>query len=332
MRDETVFFSNDVEPRSARLLFPPTAILSVKAADDSVSYEEGRDYSVDLATATIRLTEGSRIPCTTLYGDVINHGSWKDSQDRFILWGEADFMHKLQVKVSYEHSGEAWDGKAFLPVPKTGILTKVTGKLSANQTCSVVLTGDSISEGYNASGFVGAEPGLPAYGPQVFERLEQGTGSAISFANISKAGQTSPWGLKQLDAINSHNPDLVIIAFGMNDAGKLNHQAKSERYEESIRGIIDGVRAENPEAEFILVTNMLPNPEFKPHDGHWMNRDRLLKIAADTKGVAIADVMKVTEAMLKRKKFADISGNNLNRPNDFLHRVYAEVILGVMGF
>jgi len=80
----------------------------------------------------------------------------------------------------------------------------------------------------------------------------------------------------------------------------------------------------------ILVANMLPNPEFKPHAGHFENRTRLVKLCGEYDRVALADVMTVTEAILKRKKFSDISGNNLNHPNDFLHRVYAEVILGLI--
>ncbi|MBT3296985.1 MAG: hypothetical protein HN919_09675 [Verrucomicrobia bacterium] len=83
--------------------------------------------------------------------------------------------------------------------------------------------------------------------------------------------------------------------------------------------------------EIILVANMLPNEEFKPQSAHFENRERLLELAAERDGVVVADVMSVTAEMLKRKKFADISGNNLNHPNDFLHRLYASVILRVMG-
>ncbi len=80
----------------------------------------------------------------------------------------------------------------------------------------------------------------------------------------------------------------------------------------------------------ILVANMLPNPEFKPHAGHFENRRRLYKLEGEFERIAVADVMAVTEALLRRKKFADISGNNLNHPNDFLHRIYADVIVGVI--
>ena len=35
--------------------------------------------------------------------------------------------------------------------------------------------------------------------------------------------------------------------------------------------------------------------------------------------------------MLERKKFADICGNHVNHPNDFIHRLYASVILRTLG-
>ena len=35
-------------------------------------------------------------------------------------------------------------------------------------------------------------------------------------------------------------------------------------------------------------------------------------------------------ALLKRKLFRDMTGNNVNHPNDFLARVYAQTILAVL--
>jgi len=35
--------------------------------------------------------------------------------------------------------------------------------------------------------------------------------------------------------------------------------------------------------------------------------------------------------LLKRKAFKDMSGNNINHPNDFLIRIYAQTILSALG-
>ena len=329
MVDETVLFSNDIEPRSACLLFQPLAVLSVKAADDSVSYVAGKDYVVDLDAGILRLTEDSAITSYTLYGDVIKHGQFKNRKGEPILWAEADFMHSIQCKVTYTHSGTEWKDKPFVPRAQVEALPGISARLRDKEACRVVLVGDSISEGYNASGFVGVPPHLPAYGEQVVAKLRERTGAEVAFLNCSRAGAASGWGVGQVDKLTAHNPDLAIIAFGMNDAGRGGH---SDRYKKNVAQIIAGLRAHDPATEIILVANMLPNEEFKPQSAHFENRERLLELAAEGDGVVVADVMSVTAEMLKRKKFADISGNNLNHPNDFIHRLYASVILRVMGW
>jgi hypothetical protein len=46
-----------------------------------------------------------------------------------------------------------------------------------------------------------------------------------------------------------------------------------------------------------------------------------------TKNVALADVATPWIEILKKKNFSDLSGNNVNHPNEFGHRLYAQVIL-----
>ena len=46
----------------------------------------------------------------------------------------------------------------------------------------------------------------------------------------------------------------------------------------------------------------------------------------ETPTVALADVTEPWLKLLDRKPFADLSGNNVNHPNDFGHRVYAHVV------
>jgi hypothetical protein len=47
-------------------------------------------------------------------------------------------------------------------------------------------------------------------------------------------------------------------------------------------------------------------------------------------GAAIADVTTLWEDVLKTKRWYDLSGNGVNHPNDFGHRLYAQVILGLL--
>jgi hypothetical protein len=45
----------------------------------------------------------------------------------------------------------------------------------------------------------------------------------------------------------------------------------------------------------------------------------------------MANVTATWTAILTRKNDLDLSGNGLNHPNDFGHRIYADVILAVIG-
>jgi hypothetical protein len=47
--------------------------------------------------------------------------------------------------------------------------------------------------------------------------------------------------------------------------------------------------------------------------------------------VGIVDMTHMHMDLLKKKRFKDMTGNNVNHPNDFLARVYAQSILEVMG-
>jgi hypothetical protein len=47
-------------------------------------------------------------------------------------------------------------------------------------------------------------------------------------------------------------------------------------------------------------------------------------------GAALADVTSMWTDLLARKGVHDLTGNGINHPNDFGHRVYAQVILGLM--
>ena len=120
--------------------------------------------------------------------------------------------------------------------------------------------------------------------------------------------------IKLLGKFCKHNPDLVFVAFGMNDARR---GGGSDRYKATCQKIINALLADNPKVEIVLVANMLPNEEFSPHKGHFANRAKLNELADEYKTVVEADVMSVTEEILKTKKFADICGNNLNF--EYLH-------------
>jgi hypothetical protein len=47
---------------------------------------------------------------------------------------------------------------------------------------------------------------------------------------------------------------------------------------------------------------------------------------ATTGGVVVADMTAIHSYMLQSKRFIDMTANNINHPNDFLVRAYAQVV------
>lgn len=331
---ETLFF---IQPDAnslplAALLFQPQNIISVTNAARDTTFEAGRDYLLDQATATIRLPKGSRIPFKTqdeLYPLMSSQGpkigGKRGDASRGILFGEGAFYHGMQIEVTYACLPGQWKG--YTPKFAGDVLPRTIKKLTAKEPIKILLCGDSISEGYNASKFTKAKPGSPPYGELVAKALEKQYGSQVTFQNFAHAGWQARGGLQQArqERLGAKKPDLVIVAFGMNDVSSRN----AADYGKSIQGIIETIRKESPETEFILVSSMLCNPQWSPPLEQFpLYRDALQKLGGP--GVALADMTAIWQELLNRKSFYDLTGNGVNHPNDFGHRIYAQAILALI--
>ena len=80
----------------------------------------------------------------------------------------------------------------------------------------------------------------------------------ITLKNFAVGGTDTSWGLANIGKVSEVRPDLVILAFGMNDsAGR-----PAKDYQSNIRAMVEGVRKDVPDAEFILVATMVGNPDW----------------------------------------------------------------------
>jgi lysophospholipase L1-like esterase len=137
----------------------------------------------------------------------------------------------------------------------------------------------------------------------------------------------SEWGKDNAQVrVANGKPDLVIIAFGMNDGSA---KVTPTTFAANIKAIMATVRLAQPKAEFILVAPMLPNPEAAEFIGRQNEYGPVLK-AMMGPGVAFVDMTTVHAALLKGKKYRDMTGNNVNHPNDFLIRWYAQMTAGLL--
>ena len=147
MVDEPILFIGEEGNRSGRLLFTPASVPVLTRAGDSFVYKAGKDYTWEKGSRTIRLTNHSRIPSKT--PQEMRPGPGKPRSLGGVLHSEGRFFHDLQTLVRYSHN-QSWPD---LVQPVSASLPRSLEKLSTSQSFKVVTLGDSITEGYNASGF-----------------------------------------------------------------------------------------------------------------------------------------------------------------------------------
>ena len=147
---ESLFFVDDgTGAARATLLFAGPERLSVMSATGDVAYEDGRDYTVDRSSGILTLIPGSRIACSTL-------PELYPADEPYVLIGDGADFHRRQIAATYTHPRSEWHGD----VPRSPAieLRRSRERLAASQPLTLCITGDSISEGYNASAFTGAPP------------------------------------------------------------------------------------------------------------------------------------------------------------------------------
>jgi acyl-CoA thioesterase I len=295
----------------ANLLFRPDTILAVHDASLAISYDEEADYRIDSKARRIIRPPWSRMTCVS---------------PETMTAADGTVRHNWMVAVTYTHNGDHWQG--FVPGNAAAQLPRVSRKLERGDPLTICLTGDSISEGYDASGFHQLRPDQPPFGPLVAAGLRERSGANIQFHNFATAGWTTEDALWDTERIASAQPDLVMVAFGMNDAS----YAAADEYMAHVSSLLARIRAGNPHVEFVLVSPMLPTPEC-----NWLVHSRFGEycdaLAALTgEGVALADVTTLWTELVARKDPHHLSGNGSNHPNDFGHRVYAQTILTTLGY
>ncbi len=226
----------------------------------------------------------------------------------------------MQTCITYKHAPDLWKGS--VPSYDLKALPRTVAKLTNKEPVSIVVLGDSISAGANSSKLGNAPPYQPAYPELLQIHLQHRFETDVILTNLSVGGMATGWGVTQVDNVLKQKPDLVILAFGMNDsAGR-----STEDYQEKTQQMIDLIREKQPEAEFVLVASMLGNRDWVTlkHERFPEYRNALRELCEP--GIALADVTAIWEEFLKLKKDWDQTGNGVNHPNDFGHRVYAQVI------
>ena len=101
-------------------------------------------------------------------------------------------------------------------------------------------------------------PYQPGYPELVAAQLTKDFGAEIDLVNRSVAGWSIANGLADLDKLMESKPDLLIVAYGMNDVGRRD----PAWFADQARSIQARAKAARPDLEIIWVTPMLGNREW----------------------------------------------------------------------
>ena len=347
--NETVMFieKGDTKP----LLYIIDKIISVSSYDGSVSYTEGEDYEV--VDGKMKVTENSRIPCITAEKYYKGDGMLKtlrDGEEAATHWGEGRAMTDWQVNVTYTHR-DSWQG--YRQPCYAGVYRRFYEKLSRGENVTLIFYGDSCTYGAASSFSYGYPPyqysyallvtnaladifgytvhyipaGLAGTGPVPKEDYKGGTRSIINYINPSVGGWTSQNGADNFEVyarpfIDKYGCDLFVLDLGGNDGGL--DPLETKKHEEMI---VEKLLKEASDTSVTVISTLLNRPGSNWVMNEWRQEPLLLKMTEELreKGVpcGLCGITSMTSSVLEHVAFEDISGNNINHPNDFWARLYA---------
>ena len=314
------------------LLFPADRVLSLRSSDLQTEYREGKDYF--LRDGKLVIPAGSAVEITPpdFYISPVPRPN-AHSETGFAAVGGGDLFFaestaviERQYAVTYRHAA-SWDG----PTPPAILsrLPETARRLSRGESFNVGFFGDSITTGANSSSLYHRAPFAEMWPVMVASSLSERAGTDLPYINKAVGGTTAKWGNETFDkAFPEKVPELLFLAFGMNDASG---KRPPEEYIADMRRMIEKARAKAPASEIVLIATTLPNPDALTFGGpHEAYEAPLLALAEEYPHVAALPLTSFHKALLSKKPFRDMTGNNINHPNDFLARIYAQYILDSM--
>jgi lysophospholipase L1-like esterase len=305
--ESLVFFGDEPSP----LAFRPAQTTSLQVRSTyrpgagTVTYEEGRDYRVDYDKGTVSRLPGSRLPD---FRTNVLFGREEFDHTKFPGYGNLPFF----AYADYD-SNEVCRWTA-VKVPGDP-LAAARARLAAGGPFTIVAFGDSIANGGEAS-----SPDLVFWRRWIADLQLKYPSARITGVNGATGGDTTTRGLERLRAkVLDARPDLVLVAFGMNDHNR--RGVPPVDFERQLSEIVGRVRAGSG-AAVVLVSTFPPNPRWV-HGSRRMDEYAAItaRVALAT-GCAYADVHGLWQAMTVRKRPEDLLANNINHPNDFGHWIY----------
>lgn len=126
------------------------------------------------------------------------------------------WFHERNIEITYRR--QTFDRIENLKSPRQ--LEKTLDKLRRKSRVVLAVSGDSISTGLDASATTLTIPNQSGYPELVAAQLTRDFGTQIELVNRSVAGWSIANGVEDLDKLLESKPDVMIVAYGMNDVGR----------------------------------------------------------------------------------------------------------------
>jgi lysophospholipase L1-like esterase len=313
--DETVLLyqSESGKAFAGNLLYVPKKILEINNFGQKNSFVRGSDFTISGRTL-------SKI------NSLMNSVSYRDLDQKNYNWNE---LQSKWITVSYIPETTSWNGPEF---PFKGENMPLTmKKLQLKDSLTIISLGMSITRGMNVSGFDNVPPYMPSYVSLFATELKRLYGNnKIKVINAGLPGATSDWSAEYADKyVNPYHPDLVILDMGMNDFWS----NSPDVFKSNIQSAINKIKTACPDAEFLLISNMLFDPEYitngslSEYSGRLRSYNGVLK-SMETLGIVDLDITSLSEYLYEIKKPRDFLTNPLH-PNDFMARWYAQSMISL---
>lgn len=295
-------------PAQGHLARVPSQVISVTDSTTNATFVLGRDFKI--TSNRIEAMPHSRIPMMSQSEFATGRFPWTRTDGRHIL-------------VTYR-TNMPWRG----PVPRAqgSNLSGTGARIAKKQPMKIIAFGDSITQGVNVSGFLNQAPYIPDWPTLAAMQLRAMYKTQdITLTNVSLGGQTSMWAKDNVgDVVLPLKPNVVIIAFGMNDFWTI----EPDLFEKNIGATISTIRTSAPSTEIILVSPMWFDPNYTDDETYVQRFQaygaRLRSLTAS--GIALIDMSSMSKQLYALKHFQDFTTDPMH-PNDYFSRWHAQCLV-----
>ncbi len=280
---------------------------------------EGKDFALDAGKGLLHSLEGSAVRD---YRENCFYNVRHFDHTRYPGYGNDSFLWYADYR--YDSVKNRTDEEVAAEAAMRTIPFDCPGK-----KLTYLVYGDSIS--------TGAEASSPEYAYfSIFADALREKGSCeVVVQNAAVGGETSSGGADRFaEVLDSVNPDLVTIGYGMNDQNlrmdlEGTHFVEIADYSKNMAEMAERVLASG--AVPILLSPCMPNPLWQHSSGDLFQYGAALKDVCEKLGICFADVTSVWQNALDNGKTPQsLLRNDINHPNDYGHRLYGITLAALL--